>query len=139
MKPSIATLAACAASALANFDLYMVHRTLITPDGVSEARLWQVFEAEPRDCNQVLNQRAWTTSSDVSGTKQGVRCVGSGCDYKPPADNIDVLEMNFHGGNTNVLHWTLYKDRGRTMVGCEYHAADLLRDAHADFRSDSGR
>jgi hypothetical protein len=124
MKPTLTVLAAYIAllsSVLANFDLYMVDETIIVPDfGVSESKVWQVFAAEPDNCGQVMNQRVWSTSNDVSGTKEGIRCVGSGCDYKADINNIDVLEMNFNGGAGNVLHWTLYKDRGRTMVGCEY-------------------
>jgi hypothetical protein len=122
MKFSLGTVVACAgliSPVMANFDLYMVDQTIITPNGVSELKVWEVFEAEP-NCNQVMNQRAWSTSNDVSGTKEGIRCVGSGCDYKADIANSDVLEMNFNGGAGNVLHWTLYKDRGRTMVGCEY-------------------
>jgi hypothetical protein len=123
MRFSLVTLTASAAllsPVLANFDLYMVQETIATDLGVSESKVWQVFEAEPTSCDQVMNQRVWSTSNDVSGTKTGVRCVGDGCDYRASIDNIDVLEMNFHGGDTNVLHWTLYKDRGRTMVGCKF-------------------
>ena len=127
MRLPLATFAAAAAllsPVTANFDLYMVDEIIITDSGVYEAKVWQVFEAEP-SCGQALNQRAWQTRSDVSGTKTGIRCVGGGCDYTANIDNIDVLEMNFSGSG-NVLHWTLYKDRGRTMVGCKLVALSFL-------------
>ncbi|EON96202.1 hypothetical protein UCRPA7_8305 [Phaeoacremonium minimum UCRPA7] len=102
----------------ANFDVYMVERTIVTDVGVSINKVWQVFEAEPKNCDEVFAAKTFVNSGDVSGTKTGVRCAGSGCDYKPPPGNIDVLEMNFHGTDP-VYHWTLYKDRGWTMVGLD--------------------
>ena len=114
----------------------MVERTIVTDVGVSINKVWQVFEAEPKNCDEVFAAKTFVNSGDVSGTKTGVRCAGSGCDYKPPPGNIDVLEMNFHGTDP-VYHWSksrisntsilidltqfsaLYKDRGWTMVGCK--------------------
>lgn len=92
----------------ANFDVYMVERTIVTDVGVSINKVWQVFEAEPKNCDEVFNARTFVNSNDVSGTKTGVRCVGSGCDYKPPAGNIDILEMNYHGSDP-VYHWSKFE------------------------------
>ena len=113
---TLASYAALFTPALANFDVYMVD----VYDRVfnSHSMGWQVFEAQPSSCDEVSSHDIWWASGDVSGDKTGVRCSGSGCNYKDPADNIDVLEMNFHS-DPPVYHWTLYKDRGRTMVGCE--------------------
>jgi hypothetical protein len=116
LTATLASGAAFLTPVLANFDVYMVEVT----DNVfhSSSQWWQVFEAQPRDCNEVLNNRLWFSSGDVSGDKEDVRCVGSGRDYKAPTDNIDVMEMNFSNEGP-VYHWTLYNDQGRTMVGCK--------------------
>lgn len=137
MRLSIVALASRAAfltPVLANFDVYMVDVT----DNIfhTHTRAWQVFEAEPKSCDEVSSKPYWFTSGDVSGDKEGVRCVGSGCDYTPPADNIDILEMNFNNDGP-VYHWTLYKDRGRTMVGCEYPLCTTPGSPRAD-APDSG-
>ncbi|KKY34897.1 hypothetical protein UCDDA912_g05133 [Diaporthe ampelina] len=119
MKFSVRAVAFCAAllqPVAANFDVYMVD----VYDAIfkSHTRGWQIFEAQPGSCIDVQNAPVFWDSGDVS-YKNGVRCKGSGCGYTPPADNIDQLEMNFSFLNGPVYHWTLYKDRGRTMVGLD--------------------
>ncbi|KAG6358206.1 hypothetical protein INS49_014090 [Diaporthe citri] len=73
----------------ANFDVYMVD----VYDAIfkSHSRGWQIFEAEPGSCVDVQNAPVFWDSGD----------------------------MNFSFLNGPVYHWTLYKDRGRTMVGLD--------------------
>jgi hypothetical protein len=132
-----------------------------------------VFEAQPNSCVDVENAPVFYSESDVS-KRNGVRCKGSGCDYNPPADNIDQLEMNFSMLGGPVYHWSkpyyplescqvpgptglgvpstcpcgfrnqrivkliistpaLYKDRGRTMVGCKHSQDPYLHTDIAEF------
>ncbi|PQE28855.1 hypothetical protein CJF30_00003885 [Rutstroemia sp. NJR-2017a BBW] len=119
MKLSIVKLASFAAlltPVVANFDVYMVeaHERVFG----SYQQAWQIFEAQPSSCDAVRSAAIWFRSGDVSGDKEGVRCSGSGCTYTAPAGDIDVLEMNF-SNSPKVWHWTLYKDRGYTMVGLD--------------------
>lgn len=66
---------------------------------------WQVFEAEPGSCVDVQNAPVFYSESDVS-KRNGIRCKGSGCDFTPPADDIDQLEMNFSMLNGPIYHWS---------------------------------
>jgi hypothetical protein len=88
---------------MANFDVYIVD----TYDRIQNVHktMWQVFEAEPSSCSVVASNPYWISDPNVSGTRTGFRCAGSGCDYTPPASNIDELEMNFHGTNP-IYHWS---------------------------------
>lgn len=99
MKLSAALLASCATflpQVAANFDVYMVTYAGITS--------WQVFPAEP-SCDQSWGAPLWDWKDDVSGTKSGIRCKGSGCGITPSPSDIDILEMNFHGTNP-IYHWS---------------------------------
>ncbi|PPJ55120.1 hypothetical protein CBER1_01490 [Cercospora berteroae] len=106
-----ATLAALLPSAFADFDIY--YSTFA--EGISQTSDtgFTIFDGEP-DCNDVFNNQMWGSFGDVSGSKVGFRCSGSGCtpsrDTNP--ENIDVLEMNFGDGG----HYTMYKDRDYALV-----------------------
>ncbi|GAB1313576.1 Small secreted protein [Madurella fahalii] len=100
-------------AAQANFDVYRVEWIYINRPSIG----WQFFEAEPRNCDQVINTPVWEDHGDVSGSRLGVRCEGSGCGPTPPPNDIDELEI--HTSNNPLYHWTLYKDRGRSMVGLD--------------------
>ncbi|ATZ52230.1 hypothetical protein BCIN_08g00020 [Botrytis cinerea B05.10] len=111
----LASFAALLTPVIANFDVYMVdayERVFKT-----HSRGWQIFDAQP-SCDQVKTAAIWWSYGDVSGDHEGVRCSGSGCDYTAPISNIDILEMNF-SSLRKVWHWTLYKDRGFSMVGLD--------------------
>ncbi|KAH6638669.1 hypothetical protein BKA67DRAFT_615057 [Truncatella angustata] len=108
----------------ANFDVYAAIEEL--PSAGIYRYGYQVFATDP-SCNEVFDRWFWNWQSDVSGTKTGMRCSASpssacfpdidGRVERDPA-NINQLEMNFHGTNP-IYHWTLYKDRGYTMVGLD--------------------
>lgn len=104
MKLSLTLLASCVAflpAVSANFDIYMV---AAAGTHGHETKSWQIFPTEP-SCDEVQNTGYWTDERDVSGTRTGIRCEGSGCDYKPSPDDIEILEMNFHGSGP-VYHWS---------------------------------
>jgi hypothetical protein len=108
MRLSIAALGSYAGlltSVNANFDVYMVDAYSRIQN--THQRAWQVFAAEPSSCNEVALKPYWFSGSDVSGTNEGVRCAGNGCDYTASITDIDTLEMNFHGTNP-VYHWSEY-------------------------------
>ncbi|KAK6593216.1 hypothetical protein H4I96_11151 [Botrytis cinerea] len=89
----LASFAALLTPVIANFDVYMVdayERVFKT-----HSRGWQIFDAQP-SCDQVKLQRSGGAT----------------------AINIDILEMNF-SSLRKVWHWTLYKDRGFSMVGLD--------------------
>ncbi|OBT68836.1 hypothetical protein VE03_02216 [Pseudogymnoascus sp. 23342-1-I1] len=100
-------------AAHANFDIYRVTRYRPLAQGGTDV-IWQAFKLPP-SCDLALKSAYWYDSSDVSGDKLGFRCKGSGCSAQAPADNIDQLEMHFR--NNPLWHWTIYKDRGRSMIG----------------------
>ncbi|KAF2838799.1 hypothetical protein M501DRAFT_992747 [Patellaria atrata CBS 101060] len=120
MHFTLPTLAFMAATILpqvqANFDVYRTEWIYINRPAI----VWQFFEAEPSNCDQVVNTPIWEDHGDVSGSKLGVRCKGSGCGAQPPPDNIDELEI--HTSNNPLYHWTLYKNRGRSMIGLDGNA-----------------
>ncbi|KAK2033142.1 hypothetical protein LX32DRAFT_690331 [Colletotrichum zoysiae] len=62
----------------------------------------QSFEAEA-GCDEAIHSPVWEDRRDVSGSKTGVRCKGSGCAPQPPANDIDELEMHF--SNSPLYHW----------------------------------
>ena len=103
MKFVLATtaLASLLAPVLANFDVYIIQEVT---NGV-ERKIYQAFESEPKSCEEVFANDVWTSKSDVNGKNTGVRCVGSGCDYKVSPSEITVLEMNFHGASP-IYHWS---------------------------------
>lgn len=106
--PTVAFMAAALVPSIqANFDLYFVFGT--TYSGIPYER-WQVFEAEPTDCEHIRSLPAWDSSADVSGNKVGVRCRGGeqgiGCfDYDPP-EEIRQLEMHF--SNEPLYHFSKF-------------------------------
>lgn len=106
MKFSLAALAAGVAlinTVSANFDVY---RVTLDSHGIKKA-WWQVFEAEPKNCDEVINTKIIRDRSDVSGDKTGIRCKGSGCGEKPPPGEIEQLEMHFR--NDPLYHWSTLK------------------------------
>ncbi|KAM7187848.1 hypothetical protein V8F20_010807 [Naviculisporaceae sp. PSN 640] len=120
MHFSISTIAVAALSllpgaALANFDIYRVKRTVPYAQGGVDV-IWQIFSTPP-SCDQALNSGYFEDKRDVSGNKIGVRCEGSGCSQTKPPGDISILEMHF--SNSPLHHWTIYKDRGYSMVGLD--------------------
>ncbi|KAK1988140.1 hypothetical protein LZ30DRAFT_777005 [Colletotrichum cereale] len=115
--PTVALITtACVPRAVqANFDTHHVEWIWINRPAI----LWQVFEAEA-GCDDAIHSPIWEDHSDVSGSKMGVRCKGSGCAPQTPANNIDELEMHF--SNSPLYHWTIYKNRGRSMMGLDGNA-----------------
>jgi hypothetical protein len=102
MKIFLATIAALAPVAYANFDLYVdTQASWASPEAYT---YWSIYEAEPY-YNQVINSPAYGDSDDVSGTKSGVRCEGDGCQGGIAPYSITTLEMNFHGDDP-VYHWS---------------------------------
>lgn len=83
----------------ANFDIYFVSMSYL--DQGSE--WWQVFEEGPT-CPQVVDTGVFWDRDDVSGDKTGVRLQGGGKGAEP-IDEIEQLEMNFHGTDP-VYHWS---------------------------------
>ncbi|KAK1965645.1 hypothetical protein LY78DRAFT_681557 [Colletotrichum sublineola] len=61
---------------------------------------FNVFEAEA-DCDEAVYSPVWEDHGDVSGSKMGVCCKGSGCAPQNPANAIDELKMHF---SNNPLH-----------------------------------
>lgn len=82
----------------ANFDVYRV-----THSGLVTRTFWQVFEAQA-GCDEAWNTDVNADTTDVSVNKLGFRCKGNGCGEKPPAGNIDELEMHF--SNNPLYHWS---------------------------------
>ncbi|KAK4210282.1 hypothetical protein QBC37DRAFT_322456 [Rhypophila decipiens] len=119
MHFTLAAIALAASSLLpgahANFDIYRVKD--IRPYAQGGTRIiWQTFPAQP-SCDEALNGGYYNDAQDVSGNKIGVRCWGSGCAQQAPIDGITGLEMHF--SNSPLWHWTIYKDRGYSMVGLD--------------------
>lgn len=95
------TFALLASLAVADFDLY-AGSNLAAGEG-NNADVWFTLDGEP-DCITAWLAEYHFDQSDVSGTKLGVRCEGSGCwGTNDPAD-IDVLEMHFT--NEPFYHWS---------------------------------
>ena len=86
----------------ANFDLYWDQSS----DGLNPpSDVGMSFFANDPDCNTVEDAYYWAKLGDVSGGKEGVRCKGDGCCRSCDPGEIEVLEMNFHGGDP-VYHWS---------------------------------
>ncbi|KAH7353284.1 hypothetical protein B0T11DRAFT_300447 [Plectosphaerella cucumerina] len=101
----LAPLAALTQVCTANFDIYRTEDTGVV-GGSSYA--WAISAAEP-SCNEVRNQRTWYSTSNVSGNRLGINCVGS-CAFEDNVSGISRFEMHF--SNNPLFHWTLYRDRG---------------------------
>ncbi|KAF1975516.1 hypothetical protein BU23DRAFT_442271, partial [Bimuria novae-zelandiae CBS 107.79] len=111
----------------ADSDIYRVQEvdnTLIPgSEGLGVYELWAVFHGEP-DCGQVLKTPYWANSADVSKEKIGVHCADGKVCYANDAENVKILEMNFHAKEPNVFHWSMstvsiYKDRGWKMYSLQ--------------------
>ncbi|KAK0702893.1 hypothetical protein B0T21DRAFT_416769 [Apiosordaria backusii] len=107
MRFSTFLFACLAGLAKANFDLYLGHFIIPAGGGVLH-EAWFIYPIDP-NCNDVWNGGYYLDQDDVSGSKTGVRCSGSGC-YGGAASDIDVVEMHFT--NSPLYHWTIYKNRG---------------------------
>ncbi|GKT86033.1 hypothetical protein Ct61P_03883 [Colletotrichum tofieldiae] len=130
--------AALLPQAKANFDVYRVEA--ISPRG-GVSVYWQAFEAEGSCAKTGTFSQIWISRDDVSGSKKGVRCKGSGCAAQAPIRDIEQLEMHF--SNNPLYHWTIYNNRdngqflmyglnGRTYGNCipfpngDYNCVDFL-------------
>lgn len=106
MRFSLSTVVMLLATALlpqaqANFDVYRVEA--ISPRG-GVSVYWQAFEAEGSCELTGTFSYIWSGRNDVSGTKKGVRCKGSGCAAQTSILDIEHLEM--HWSNNPLYHWS---------------------------------
>jgi hypothetical protein len=100
----LAPLAALTQVCTANFDIYRTEDTGVV-GGSSYA--WAISAAEP-SCNEVRNQRTWYSTSNVSGNRLGINCVGS-CAFEDNVSGISRFEMHF--SNNPLFHWSEFPSR----------------------------
>jgi hypothetical protein len=96
---TIALWAALLPRVAADFNIYRVEWN----GPWKSAVVWQVFDGEP-NCDEAFRTPVFADSQDVSGSKMGVRCAGSGCAAFPSPEEIDQLEMHF--SNDPLYHWS---------------------------------
>lgn len=98
------SLTTLAPAAWANFDIYFHggEDALITDDSYD----YKFYNNDP-SCNTVYDAKTWTSRSDVSDKKYGIRCEFEGnnnaCFGDGPMSSITVFEMNF---SNDDYHWS---------------------------------
>ena len=78
----------------ANFDIYAVRQVTFSPTTPITLTGFSFFGNDLSRDN-VGKAKFYRALSDVSGSKTGVRCGGSGCGLDGEPGNVDVMEMNF--------------------------------------------
>lgn len=99
-------LLSCAAVVNADFDLYSGYLNIATIPSIEKPYYglkWFVFDGEP-DCDMAWRVGYFADTDDVSGTKLGIRCGGTGCMGNTDPASIGVLEMHF--SNNPLYHWS---------------------------------
>jgi hypothetical protein len=107
--PSLVLALSWSSAVNANFDIYSgwVNQAAVYPKYSDPyyQDLWFVFDGEP-DCDMAWRVPTYHDVEDVSGTKLGVRCEGSGCSGFGNPAQVSVVEMHFR--NDPLLHWSMW-------------------------------